>query len=138
MNSENPFERSRLRDRLKEVFILAVFTIAIAIISIAAMNLLAFPVTVFAVRHKAAFNIIFKFLAIAGIFALLVSLVLVTGFRLRKAGLSTGYTARYMLRKPLYYLTLFFTYTAVTAIIIYFLYVMLSNNYYFLYTLTNK
>jgi hypothetical protein len=138
MNSENPFEQSRLRDRLKEVFILAVFTIAIAVISIVAMNLLVFPVTVFAIGHKAAFNIVFKFLGITGIFAFLFSMVLVTGFRLRKAGLSAGNMVVYMLRRPLYYCMLFFTYTAVTSIILYFLYVMLSNNYYFLYTLTNK
>ncbi|OHD67838.1 MAG: hypothetical protein A2W19_01455 [Spirochaetes bacterium RBG_16_49_21] len=137
MNSENPFEKNRLRDRFKEMFILAAFTAAIAIISLLVMNLLTFPVTVFAVRHKIAFNFIFKFLVSAGIIILLVSLVLLTVFRLRKGGLSAKETARYMLRKPFYYLALFFAFVAVSAMVIVLLYVMLSNNYYFLYKLTN-
>jgi hypothetical protein len=136
MYSENLYEKNKVRERLKDIATLAAFTIAIAVISVLAMNLLAYPVTIFAVKYFKAFNFIFKYLVIIGISAFIVSMVAVTVFRLRRRGLTSGEIAVYLVRKPFYSITIFLFFLAVSAVIIALLYIMLSNNYYFIYKIT--
>ena len=138
MNNENLFEKRRLRDRFREIATLAGFTLAVAVISIVIMNLLIFPVTVFAVNHTGAFNFIVKDLSIFLIIALLAFLVGIRIYRLRKEGLPAADIARYLLRKPFYYIAIFFFFIVTSSALIFILYLLLSNNYYLLYKLTNS
>jgi hypothetical protein len=138
MYNENLYEKRKLRDRFREIFTLALFTFAIAVISVVMMNLLIYPVTIFAVTHKSAFNFIVKDLFIFGAVALVLFLLGLRIYRLRKAGLSSREILFLYLKKPFYYLSMFFFFLMTSAVLIFLLYVLLSNNYYLLYRLTNN
>jgi len=133
MNHDSPFEKSTLRERIKEISTLAAFTIAIAAVSIIIMNLLAYPVAIFAVKQKNAFNFIFKYFFAIGIIALFSYLVSVTVYRLKKGGLSGREIALYILKKYFHSISMFFLIVAASAAVIALLYILFSNNYYLLY-----
>ena len=136
MNNDSMLEKGRLRDRFKGITTLAAFAVGIAVISIVVMNLLTYPVTVFAVKYKNAFNYIFKYFFIIGLIALFTYLVLATVKRLKKEGLSSREIALYILRRPLYALSTVLFIIAVSAAIIALLYILFSNNYYLIYKIT--
>jgi hypothetical protein len=138
MNNELLYEKRRLRDRFREIATLAGFTIAVAVVSLILMNLLVFPVTIFAVNHTSAFNFIVKDLSIFGIFALLIFLIGLKIYRLRKEGVPVAEILRYLVKRPFYYLSIFFFFLITSSVLIFILYVMLSNNFYLLYKLTNN
>jgi len=129
-------EKSRLRDRFKGITTLAAFTIAIAVISIVVMNLITYPVTVFAVKHKNAFNYIFKYFLIIGLISFFTYLVLATVYRLKKGGLSSREIALYILRKPFYALSIVLFIIAASTAVIALLYILFSNNFYLIYKIT--
>jgi hypothetical protein len=133
MNHNSPFEKSRWKDRIKEISTLAAFTIAIGAVSIVVMNLIAYPVAVFAVKQKNAFNLIFKYLFAIGIIVLLAYLITATVYRLKKGGLSGKEITLYITRKYIYSISMFFLIIAASAAVIALLYILFSNNYYLLY-----
>lgn len=137
MNNELLYEKRRLRDRFRDISTLAAFTLAVAVISLVIMNLLIYPVTVFAVNHTSAFNFIVRDLTIFTIIALLLFLVGLRVYRLRKEGIPASEIARYLVKKPFYYLAIFFFFILISSVLLLLLYLLLSNNYYLLYRLTN-
>lgn len=137
MNSEILYEKRRLRDRFREISTLAAFTLAVAVISLVVMNLLIFPLTVFAVNHTGAFNFIVRDLSIFVIIALLLFLLGYRVYRLRKEGLPASEIARYLVKRPFYYIAIFFFFILTSSVLVFVLYLLLSNNYYLLYRLTN-
>lgn len=137
MNNEILYEKRRLRDRFREISTLAAFTLAVAVISLVIMNLLIYPVTVFAVNHTGAFNFIVKDLSIFAIIALLLFLFGLRIYRLRKEGIPASEIARYLVRKPFYYIAIFFFFILTSSALVFLLYLLLSNNYYLLYRLSN-
>ena len=88
MYNGNLYEKMKLRDRLKEISTLALFTLAVAVISVVIMNLLIYPVTIFAINHKNAFNFIVKDLSIFVLVALFVAFLGIRIHRLSKEGLA--------------------------------------------------
>lgn len=138
MYNGNLYEKMKLRDRFKEITTLALFTLAVAVISVVIMNLLIYPITIFAVKNKNAFNFIVKDLSIFGIAAILMVLLVLKIRRLRKEGLAVRDIVIYLARKPLYYISIFFFFIVSSAVLIFLLYILLSNNYYLLYKLTNN
>jgi hypothetical protein len=138
MYNGNLYEKMKLRDRFKELATLALFTLAVAVISVVIMNLLIYPVTIFAVSHKNAFNFIVKDLSIFGLAAIFLAFLAMRIHRLRKEGLAARDIIIYLVRKPLYYISIFFFFIITSAVLIFLLYILLSNNYYLLYRLTNN
>lgn len=138
MYNGNLYEKMKLRDRFKDIVTLAAFTVAVAVISVIIMNILIYPVTIFAVKNKNAFNFIIRDLSIFGLLALLLLILTLKIRRLRKEGLSSRDIFIYLTRKPLYYISVFFFFLATSAVLISILYLLLSNNYYLLYKLTNN
>jgi hypothetical protein len=138
MYNGNLYEKMKLRDRFKEISTLAIFTLAVAVISVVMMNLLIYPITIFAVKNKNAFNFIVKDLSIFGIAAILMIFLGLKIHRLRKEGLAVRDIVIYLARKPLYYISIFFFFIVTSAVLIFLLYILLSNNYYLLYKLTNN
>jgi hypothetical protein len=138
MYNGNLYEKMKLRDRFREITTLALFTLTVAVISVIVMNILIYPVTIFAVKHKNAFNFIVKDLSIFGLAAIFAAFLGVRVHRLRKEGLATRDIIIYLARKPLYYISIFFFFVITSAVLIFLLYVLLSNNYYLLYKLTNN
>lgn len=138
MYNGNLYEKRRLRDRFRDIFTLAAFTLAVAVISVVVMNLLIYPLTVFAVNHKSAFNFIVKDLSIFIIVALFIFFICLKIFNLRKDGLSTKEIIRYLIRKPVYYFSIFLFFIVTSSVLLFLLYILLSNNYYLLYKLMNS
>jgi hypothetical protein len=138
MYNGNLYEKRRLRDRFKDIFTLAAFTLAVAVISVAVMNLLIYPLTVFAVNHKSAFNFIVKDLSIFIIVAIFIFFILLKIRNLRKDGLSANEILRYLIRKPVYYFSIFLFFMLTSSVLVFLLYVLLSNNYFLLYKFTNS
>ncbi len=138
MYNGNLYEKMKLRDRFKDISTLALFTLAVAVISVVIMNLLIYPITIFAVNNKSAFNFIVKDLSIFGIAAILIIILGLKIHRLRKEGLAVREIVTYLARKPLYYISIFFFFIVTSSVLIFLLYILLSNNYYLLYKLTNN
>ncbi len=137
MNNEILYEKRRLRDRFKEISTLAAFTLAVAVISLVIMNLLIYPVTIFAIKYTGAFNFIVKDVLAFAIIAMLLFLIGLRIYRLRKEGLPASQIARYLLKKPFYYIAIFFFFFLTSSVLVFLLYLLMSNNYYLLYRLTN-
>lgn len=138
MNNENLYEKRRLRDRFRDIMTLALFTLAAAVISALIMNLLIYPLTVFAVNNKRAFNFIVTDLSLVALAALLAAMAGLKIYRLRKEGLAAKDIALYLVRKPFYYVSVFFFFLVASAVLIFLLYVLLSGNYYLLYKMTSN
>ncbi|MBN2158293.1 MAG: hypothetical protein JW807_02780 [Spirochaetes bacterium] len=138
MNNENLYEKRRLRDRFRDIVTLALFTLAVAVISAVIMNLLIYPVTVFAVRNRPAFNFIVTDLSIVALAALLATMLALKVHRLRKEGLVAKEIALYLVRRPFYYLSIFFFFLVATSALLFLLYVLLSSNYYLLYRMSGN
>lgn len=137
MYNVNLYEKTRLRNRFKDIVTLALFTLVVAVISLAVMNILVYPMTVFAVNHKNAFNFIIKDLAFFALIALLLALIGLKIYRLKKNGLEAKKIVRYMVLKPFYYLSIFFFFLVISAVLLLILYALFSNNYYLLYKILN-
>jgi hypothetical protein len=137
MDTPHPYEKSRLRDRTREIITLALFTIAVALISTLVMNILVYPVTLFAIHRKELFNVIITHLSFYGVVVFLAFLLVRNIIRLRRDGLSSSKILSYLIRRPAFYLGIVMVFLAVSAVIIAFLYVLFSYNYYYLYKLTN-
>ncbi len=137
MNTRHPYEKSRLRDRSREILTLALFTLAIALISTLVMNILVYPVTLFAIHRKETFNVIITHLSLYGVIGLLAFLLAKKICRLRRDGLSAAKIISYLVRRPAHHLGIFMVFLAVSAVIIVFLYLLFSYNYYYLFKLTN-
>lgn len=137
MDTRHPYEKSRLRDRSREILTLALFTLAIALISTIVMNILVYPVTLFAIHRKEVFNVIITHLSLYGVIGVLLFMLAKKIFRLRRDGLSASKILSYLVRRPAHHLGIFMVFLAVSAVIIAFLYVLFSYNYYYLFKLTN-
>ena len=137
MNNEILYEKRRLRDRFRDISTLAAFTLAVALISVIIMNLLVFPVTLFAVNHTGTFNFIVRDLSLFAIIGLLLFLIGIRIYRLRKEGLPAREIARYLVKKPFYYIAIFFFFIVTSVVLTLILYWLLGTNYYILYRLTN-
>ncbi|MBN2077921.1 MAG: hypothetical protein JW838_03090 [Spirochaetes bacterium] len=137
MDTLHPYEKSRLRDRTREIVTLALFTVAVALISTVVMNILVYPVTLFAIHRKEIFNVIIIHLSLYGVIGLLAFLLVKKIYRLRRDGLAAAKISSYLLRRPAYYLGIFLVFLAVSSVIIAFLYLLFSYNYYYLFKLTN-
>jgi hypothetical protein len=138
MYNGNLYEKKKLRDRFRDLTTLAVFTLAIAIISVVITNLLIYPVTVFAVRNKGTFNFIIRDLSLFGLLALVLLFIGFKVRRLKNAGLPGEEIARYLVRKPFYYISIFFFFILTSSVLLFLLYLLFSNNYYLLYKITNS
>ena len=138
MYNGNPFEKTRLRDRFKDISTLAAFTLAVALISLVIMNILIYPLTIFAVKKKELFNYIITDLSLFAILIALIAMLSLKVYRLKKDGLDIKSILAYLVRRPFYYLSLFFFFALISSGIIFFLYVILSYNYYLLYKISMK
>ncbi len=136
MNHGNLYERGRLRDRAREMLVLALFIIAIAALSTLVMNLIVYPVTLFAINETKLFNFIMTDILALLVIIVVIFLIFRRIYNLRKNGLSIKEISRYMLTRPFYYLSAGVIFLIITSGVVLTVYAILSNNYYFLYMLT--
>jgi len=137
MYRNNLYENRRLKDRLKDLLILASFTVSVAVLSTAVMDIIVFPISLFAVEKKELFTIVVKDILFYMILAFLIFFLALKVLRLKKDGLGAMKIIRYLFFRPMYYLAVALFLLICTSIIGLLLYMLISNNFYLLYTITN-
>jgi len=138
MQKESQYERTGSRERMKELLPLAGFTVLAAVVATVVMDIIIYPVAAFAINFKNAFNLFIKYTTWIVIVIFIVYIVSRRAYRLKKDGFSAGNIVRYLLKRPLYYLAIFLFLVAASAVIISLIYVILGNNYYLLYKISNS
>ncbi|TAL39937.1 MAG: hypothetical protein EPN93_00290 [Spirochaetes bacterium] len=137
MNNDNSLEKVRLHDKLRETLILCSFIFMSAIACIVVMDLVIFPVAGFAIAHKKAYTMIFKYsfwVILAGTgFALAVR----AAMRHRKNGLTPAQIALRMAGKPGAFILWLLGVLGICALLFVLLYLLLNYNDYLLYRLAN-
>ncbi|MBN1533497.1 MAG: hypothetical protein JXA20_12585 [Spirochaetes bacterium] len=136
MNNENLYEKSRIKDRFRDLATLAGFTVAVAILSVVVMDLLVYPLAVAATRNTEVFTALIKYtivilpvLAVMGMQARRIVIM-------RREGIPGRTIAAILARRPLYHLAVFFIILLFTVLIAGALYLLLGYNYYLLYRLS--
>ncbi len=128
MNSPNLYEKPSLKNRFRELAVLALFTAAIAILSLLVMDALILPLSIFATGKSAVFTLIIKNVFFYGIILVLIALFIRKIIHLNRDGLSGAAVTKYLLQRPFHYLGLFFVFIFISSVIIFILYMLLSYN----------
>lgn len=136
MNGSEKIETSGAKDRIKNIFTLAVFTVFALIASIVTMDIIVYPITIFAVKETALFNSVIKY----GFFSTITGLLILKIFRrilsLKREGLTLSGIVKYLLKRPRHYAGVYFAFLIISAVVISIIYLLLSYNYYMLYKIT--
>jgi hypothetical protein len=131
-NRDVILESTAPRERIKELAALAFFTLIAAVGSVIIMDIIAFPITIFAVNNKNAYNYIFKYSFLTILTALILYLILNKIFKMKKDGFSTSRIIIYLAKKPLSYLGTALAMILISAVLITIVYLILNINYIFL------
>ena len=133
----NTVETHRIKDRMRDIFILFTFVILAAVASVIVMDILVLPITIFAVNFKSAFNFILSDLLWLVVVILLIGLLAVRVLVLRKNGLSFREILNHVAYRPFSALATFLMIMGASAVLIMIIYLLLSYNNYFIYKLIN-
>lgn len=138
MNNSVNYEKRRYRDKTREILTLFIFTIGAGITSLVVMDLIILPLALFAIHKKEMFNYFIKDLMV--VFIIIGALLLFARkiYGLVRDGYSIRETAKYLLSRPLGFLGSFLVIILLTALMILFLYLLLSFNNYQIYRFTNS
>ena len=134
----NLYKNKPIKERIKEIFTLAVFTLVVAFISIVTMDILVYPISLVALKNKDFFNFLIGDLLFILIILFIIFLVAKKIYWLNKNGLSNREITRFLLFKPLYYLSTFFIILMASMFVIFFLFILLDKNQYLIYKLTGN
>ncbi|HOW83952.1 MAG TPA: hypothetical protein PK573_15430 [Spirochaetota bacterium] len=132
MNIGSPYEKGTLKNRLRELATLASFTLSAALLSMVAMDLIALPLTLFAVNETQAFNKSIMVLII--VFASLITIYPLTRkiLFLKRSGIDASGIILHLVKKIAHYLIITLMFLGVSALLIFILYLLLSNNHFLL------
>lgn len=137
MQNGNPFEKNRIRDRLREHLVLSSFIVLSALASVILIDILVYPIALLALRQKKLFNaaVGYSFWIVV---LLLVLIALARGvYRLRRDGFGARQILARIGVRSLSFLASVLAVLAVSAVVIGLIYIIMSNNYYLLYKLTD-
>ena len=137
MYNDNTLEKGRLRERFKDLSILALATVITAVISIVVMNIIITPLVHLAVKNTILFTAIFKTIIKILVIAVPVFLIVKSYRTLLKNGISHKDTALYLLKKPARFAAVFLFLLVCSIAVITILYLLLNYNNYFIYKITN-
>ncbi len=136
-SARNSMEKTRIRDRMREIFTLFAFVVLSALVSLIVMDILVLPITLFAVAKKDLFNFIVRDLFRAFIIAILLLLIVRRIFTLQKDGLTRREIIRHILYRPVSALATAFMALLAGAVLIGIIHLLFSYNNYFIYKLIN-
>lgn len=137
MSQGNSMEKTRLRDRMRDIFTLFAFVVLSALASLVVMDILVLPVALFAVAKKSAFNFILGDLAGLFVIALLAFLLVRRVLALRKEGLTPREIVNHIVYRPFSALATALMIIFAASVLIGVIYLLLSYNNYFIYKLIN-
>ncbi len=138
MSTPNLYEKSSLKERFRELAVLALFTAAIAGLCLIVMDIIILPLSIFAIKNSDTFTYIIQKATLLTIILTLLFFLIRRVIQLKKDGLSTGATIKYLLKRPFHYLGLFLIFIIISAIIILLLYMLLSYNDLLIHNITGS
>jgi len=136
MQNGNPFEKNRIRDRMRERLILSAFIVLSALASVILMDLIVYPIALLSMRRRELFNAAVGYSFWIVVLALLLYSLARAVCRLRRDGFGTGQILARIGRRSLGILVSALALLATGAVVIGVIYFIMSNNYYLLYKLT--
>ncbi len=137
MYNDNILGKNRLKERIKEISILALFTIATAVISLILMDIIILPLTIFAISNVSLYTTLFKIVALFCIFFIPLYMIYIRVRELKKNGIKNKEVFKILLIKPVRFLAIFFFILFCTAVIVILLYILFDNNNYLMYRINN-
>jgi hypothetical protein len=136
MQNGNPFEKNRIRDRMRERLILSAFIVLSALASVILMDLIVYPIALLSMRRRELFNAAVGYSFWIVVLSLLLCSLARGVCRLRRDGFGTGQILARIGRRSLGILVSALALLATGAVVIGVIYFIMSNNYYLLYKLT--
>ncbi len=137
MFNDTAFERKRIKDRLREVFILCGFIITAALITTVIMDLLVYPAVIFSIKNKAVFNYIVKDLFWIVILSAVLLIMAKRVYDLKKDGFSASAIMKHIGLRISGITASAFIIIIIACGVITVIYLLLNYNYYMLYKITN-
>ncbi len=133
----NSYEKTRFKDRVRELFTLVLFITASLIASVILMDILIFPLTLFAVDNKGMFNYFIKHAIWISLLLIMIYLIVRKIYELRKGGMHTAAIIRRMALRPFKALSVIGVFLIIVSLLVYIVYFLMSSNYYLLYKIIN-
>ena len=133
----NTVETHRIKDRLRDIFILFSFVVMAAVASVIVMDILVLPITLFAVNFKSAFNFVLRDLLWLFAVLLFITLLVIRIIVLRKNGLNFREILNHIAFRPFSALATVLMILGASAVLIMIIYLLLSYNNYFIYKIIN-
>ena len=135
--NNNTYEKTRLKDKVKDILTLFIFIAISLIASLIVMDILIFPLALFSINNKIQFNYFIKHVTWITILALLTYLIIRRIYLFRKNGLAYNEIIKNLIAKPLKVLITILTFLIIDSLLIYLVYFLMSSNYYLLYKIIN-
>lgn len=137
MKNLSVYEKTGIRNRLREIFTLSVIFIISFIISLVAMDIIIFPVAFFAVNNKEAFTFVFKYAFWIIILIAILYSILRRIFSLRKDGFPVSQILKSVFLRPFSLLFFFIVILLIGFALVIVINFLFQNNNYFLYKIIN-
>jgi hypothetical protein len=138
MYDDRTLEKTRFRDRMKEIRTLCIFIFFSIGISIVLMDAIIYPLTSFSIKHTKLYSRIVvnvSWLVLAGAFIAFIA----SRFRtLRREGFAASQIIRYFGRRTGSAIAAFFMVLIAAGLLTGVIYMLLNYNYYLLYKLTSN
>jgi len=136
IEKRNNSENNSIFSKIKELILILIFTLISAAVAILLSDILIFPVSYYSINNINIFNIWFKYTCILFIVVTCSLFIFFKVRSLRRDGNSTGAILKYICLRPIQYLGFIFLSLMLIGALIVILYIIFSNNYYFIYRLS--
>jgi len=136
MPSPDLYEKTSFSDRLREIGILSVFIAGAALCSALLMDLIVYPTALFAIKNKAHYTVIIKYMALTALVLWAASSVAWRVLKLRRDGFGLREIAVRAARRSLRTAGWLLVSLGIAGTLLAAIYFLLSYNYYLLYKLT--
>jgi hypothetical protein len=135
--NNNTYEKTRLKDKVKDILTLFIFIAISLIASLIVMDILIFPLALFSINNKIQFNHFIKHVTWITILVLLTYLIVRRIYLFRKNGMAYNEIIKNLIAKPLKVFITIFAFLIIVSLLIYLVYFLMSSNYYLLYKIIN-
>ncbi len=133
----NPIEKTRIKDRFRDISTLSVLIISSALVSLIVMDLLIFPLAIFSIKNKKIFNFIITDISRILILSLFIFLLVRRIYILKKNDFNKTAIVRHLITRPIILLSTSLVIILISLLIILIIYFLFYNNNYLLYRLLN-
>ncbi len=135
---DGTLESTALVERIKESGALINFTLIALVCSVIIMDIIVYPITIFAVNNKNAYNIIFKYSFLTLSAGIIIYFILDRVLKLIKDGFSVSKIIIYSIKKIFSCIGIAFAFISISAAIISIIYRLLDLNNTFLSKITGS